>query len=164
MLSARFFGALSTLVRVASILAVLLIVAGLIGFLTDSVRDTSKVQATRFGGAGGPQAITVDISEPAPPAAVERIREQQHTSAREVIDDAGDLMAAPFSWIAKGSDPWVRRLIYSALGLLLYGVLLQVLADFIRRESDESRRRVFTEREAKAAARRKKSGTYASPA
>jgi hypothetical protein len=71
---------------------------------------------------------------------------------------------APFTSIAKGSDPWVRRVLYSALALLLYGFVLQVLADKMKRLAEESRRRAFTAREADAAAKRKESGTYASPA
>jgi hypothetical protein len=153
-------------VRAFSVAAVLFIVAGVIGFLTDEVGDTSKVQATRIQSLGEmqPVVVTVDISQPDPPASVERIRESQHTSAREFIDDAGDVVATPFTWIASGSEPWVRRLLYSALGLLFYGVLLQVVADWLRRLSDESRRQLFTEREAAAAAERRASGTYASPA
>jgi hypothetical protein len=166
MFSARLFALLSMVARLVSVAAVLFIVAGLLGFLTDSVRDTSKVEATRMDALGGtqPVIVTVDISQPDPPAAVERIRESRHTAAREFIDDAGDVLAVPFAWIAGGSQPWVRRLLYSALGLLLYGVVLQVLADWLRRLSDESRRQVFTEREAAAAAERKASGVYVSPA
>jgi hypothetical protein len=146
--------------------AVVLIVAGLLGLLTDEVRDTSKVQATRIQSPGetGTTTVLVDITQPDPPATVERAREQQHTSAREAIDDAGDLLMAPFTSIAKGSEPWVRRVLYSALALLLYGLLLQVLADKTRRLAEESRRQVFIAREAELAAKRKESGTYASPA
>jgi hypothetical protein len=166
MLSARLFGVLSVVVRAFSVAAVLLIVAGLLGFLTDEVSDTSKVEATRFQALGDTQPVTVivDISQPDPPAAIERIRESRHTNARESIDDAGDVLAAPFTGIASGSEPWVRRLLYSALALLFYGVLLQVLADWLRRLSEESRRQLFSEREAAAAAERRASGTYASPA
>jgi hypothetical protein len=160
------FGLLSRFVRLASIVAVVLIVAGLFGLLTDEVRDTSKVQATRIQSPGdtGTTAVLVDITQPDPPATVERAREQQHTSGREAIDDAGDVLMAPFTSIAKGSDPWVRRVLYSALALLLYGFVLQVLADKMKRLAEESRRRVFTAREADAAAKRKESGTYVSPA
>jgi hypothetical protein len=160
------FGLLSRFVRLASIVAVVLIVAGLLGLLTDEVRDTSKVQATRIQSPGdtGTTAVLVDITQPNPPATVERAREQQHTSAREAIDDAGDVLMAPFTSIAKGSDPWVRRVLYSALALLLYGFVLQVLADYVRRRAEEYRRQAFTAREADAAAKRKESGTYASPA
>jgi hypothetical protein len=159
-------GLLSRLVRVVSIVTVVLIAAGLLGLLTDEVRDTSKVQATRVQSPGetGATTVLVDITQPDPPATVEKARERQHTSAREAIDDAGDALMAPFTSIAKGSEPWVRRLLYSALALVLYGFLLQVLADKMRRLAEESRRRAFAAREQDAAAKRKESGTYVSPA
>ena len=166
MISASLFSLLSRFVRLASIAGIVLIVAGLLGFLTDEVRDTSKVQATRVQGPGeaGTTTVIVDITQPDPPTSVEQLREKQHTSAREALDDAGDVLMAPFTSIAEGSEPWVRRLLYSALGLLLYGFVLQVLADYLRRMAEESRRQVFTAREAELAAKRKESGTYASPA
>jgi hypothetical protein len=160
------FGLLSRFARLASIVAVVLIVAGLLGLLTDEVRDTSKVQATRIQSPGeaGVTSVIVDITQPDPPATVETAREQQHTGGREAIDDAGDVLMAPFTSVANGSEPWVRRVLYSALALLLYGLLVQVLADKMRRLAEESRRRAFTAREAAAAAKRKESGTYVSPA
>ena len=161
-----FMGFLSRVVRIASIVAVLFIVAGLLGFLTDTVRDTSTVQATRIPdpGSGRVVTVTIDISQPDPPASVEKLREAQHTKAREFIDDVGDVLMRPFSWISSGSDAWVQRLLYSALALLFYGFLLQVLADYMRRLSDGERRAEFTKREQEAAEERKRTGTYASPA
>ena len=161
-----FMGLLARVVRIASIVAVLFIVAGLLGFLTDTVRDTSKVQATRIPdpGSGRVVTVTIDISQPDPPASIEKVREQQHTSAREFIDDVGDVLMRPFSWLITGSDPWVQRLLYSALALILYGLLLQVLADYMRKLADGERRAAVTKKEEEAAAERKRTGTYASPA
>lgn len=166
MLAGSFIDVLSRLVRIASIVAVLFIVAGLIGFLTDEVRNTSTVQATRIPDPGTGRVVieTVDISQPDPPPAIERLREQQHTSAREFIDDVGDVLMSPFSSIASGSKAWVQRLLDSALALILYGFLLQMLADWMRKESDASRRAAISEREAAEAAERKRTGTYVSPA
>lgn len=165
MLAGSFLDVVSRLIRLASIVAVLFVVAGLIGFLTDEVRDTSKVQATRIPDptTGRQVTTTVDISQPDPSPAIEAVREKEHTSGRELIDDVGDVLMSPFSWIINGSDAWVRRLLYSALALLLYGALAQVLADWLRRESDGSRRNAQLERERRAAEERRRSGTYASP-
>src|SRR4051794_37334197 len=116
MLAGSFFDVLARLIRLASIIAVVFIVAGLIGFLTDEVRDTSTVQATRIPDPGSGRVVTttVDISEPAPSAAIEKVREQEHTSGREFIDDVNDVLLAPFSFLIEDSDPWVKRLLYSA--------------------------------------------------
>lgn len=163
-----FVDALSRVVRILSIVGVLFVVAGLIGLLTDEVRDTSKVQASRqiavFPGAA-PQSTTetIDITQPDPPARVEKAREAEHTSGREFIDDVGDVMMSPFTWIASGSKAWVRRLLYSALALLLYGLVGQLLADFIQRELKGARRASLAERDRAQADERRRSGTYLSP-
>ena len=166
MLTGSFLDVVSRLVRILAITACAFIIAGLIGFLTDEVRDTSKVQATRIPDpvSGRVVTVTVDISQPDPPANIERIREARHTSAREFIDDVNDVLLSPFSWLAEGSDPWVRRLLYSALGLFVYGFLLLMLADWIKRRGDGSRRDAFIERDRKAAEERRRTGTYQSPA
>jgi hypothetical protein len=168
MFTGGFFDFLSRLIRIASIVAVAFIVAGLIGFLTDEVRNTSTVNASinasPIPGQTAPTTtVSVDFTQPDPPASVEHLREQQHTSAREFIDDVGDVLMRPFTWIASGSKPWVQRVLYSALALLLYGLLGQVLADVLRTESDGSRRAAFAERERAAAEERRRTGTYVSP-
>jgi hypothetical protein len=164
--SARLYGFLASVVRVASVLATLFILAGFLGYLTDVVRDTSKVNAA---GVPAPAAapiptLTIDISEPDPSPAVEQVRQSEHTAAREVIDDVGDALAAPFTWIAADSRTWVRRVLYSVLGLLLYGLGGHILADRLRRLSDDARRRAVRERQAAEAAQRRASGNYVSPA
>ena len=168
MFTGSLLDGLSRLIRIASIVGVLFIVAGLIGFVTDEVRNTSTVNATTqinpfAGEAAQTTTTTVDISQPDPPAYVERAREQQHTSAREFIDDVGDVMMSPFTWIASGSKAWVQRLLYSALALLIYGFLGQMLADFIRRASGGSRRASLAARDRAEAEQRRRSGTYMSP-
>src|SRR5215218_5872494 len=146
MFAGSFLDVLSRLIRLASYVAVLFIVAGLIGLLTDEVRDTSEVQATRIvdPGSGRAVTVTVDIATPNPPAAVEKVRENEHTSGREAIDDVGDVLMAPFGFLIEDSDGAVRRLLYSGLALILYGFLLQMLADYLRRRSDGARRAAVT--------------------
>ena len=166
MLTGSFLDVVARLIRILAVVACLFIIAGLIGFLTDEVRDTSKVQATRIQDPGSGQVVTqtVDITEPSPPASVERLREQEHTSGREVIDDVNDVLLGPFTFLIPGSQPWVKRLLYSALGLFVYGFLLLVFADWIRRRGDGSRRDAYADRERRAAEERRRTGTYQSPA
>ena len=166
MVVARTFGLLSAILRIGAIVAVVFVVAGLVGFLTDEVRDTSDVQQTRIvdPGQATTRVVVVDITQPDPPASIERVREAEHTGAREVIDDVGDVLMGPFSWIIQDSEPWVRRLLYSALALVFYGFLLLVFADFVRRKGDEARRLQISARAEAAAAERKRTGTYVSPA
>jgi hypothetical protein len=155
----------ATVLRTASIVAVVLVAAGLIGFLTDEVRNSSDASATRITIVQGePKTVTIDITQPDPPPSVERLREQKHSSAREVIDDANDMLLRPFSWIAQESDPWVQRLLYSALALLIYGFLVYFLADRLHRLSEQIRREAISAAEARAAREQRESGTYVSPA
>src|SRR5215216_1619871 len=120
MSAGSFLDLLSRLIRIASYVAILFIAAGLIGLLTDEVSDTSKVEATRIvdPGSGRTVTTTVDVAQPNPPAAIEKIREQEHSGAREAIDDAGDVMMAPFTFLIKDSDGAVRRLLYSGIALI----------------------------------------------
>jgi hypothetical protein len=166
MLAGSFLDVLARFVRLASILAALFILAGLIGFLTDTVRNTSISQATRIPDPGSGRIVTTtaDLAEPNPPAAIEKLREANHTKAREVIDDVGDVMMAPFGFLIDGSEAWVKRLLYSALALLVYGLLGQVLANALVKSSDGARRAEVAERERKAAEERKRTGSFASPA
>jgi hypothetical protein len=167
MLTGSFLEVVSRFIRIFSIVACLFIVAGLIGLLTDEVRDTSSVQATSLpdpGSTAQPVAVTVDIESPKPSPAVEAIREQEHTSGREVIDDVNDVLLGPFTFLIEGSDGAVRHLLYAALGLFFYGFVLQVLADWMRRQSDGARRAAIAAQQEAEAEKRSKSGTYISPA
>jgi hypothetical protein len=166
MLAGSFIEVLARFIRLFSIVASLFIVAGLIGLLTDEVRDTSTVQATRIPDPETGRQVTqiVDIEAPNPPLAIEKIRQDEHTKGREVIDDVGDVLMGPFTWIIEGSDGAVRKLLYSALALILYGFLLQMLADFMRKQADAQRRADKAAQEAAAAEERRKSGTFVSPA
>lgn len=157
---------ISTLLRAIAIFAVVFVLAGLLGFLTDEVRDSSKSSSTRIAifNEGTHQTKTVDITQPDPPADVERAREQQHTKAREFIDDVGDVVMSPFSWATDGLRAFVQRLVDSGLALLLYGVLGLVLADRARRYADQIRRDMLRAKDEKAARERRESGTFVSPA
>jgi hypothetical protein len=151
----------------AAVVATAFIVAGLVGFLTDEVRNSSEAGASRISFQledGTTQTRVVPLALPNPNSQVEQLREAQHTDAREFIDDAGDVLMSPFDWIAIGSEPWVRRLLYSGMGLLIYGFLGVMLADRLRRWADGVRRGAIQRSEEKAAAKRKESGTYLSPA
>jgi hypothetical protein len=167
MLAGSFLEVVARLVRIFSVVAVIFIVAGLIGLLTDEVQDTSKVESTQITNLGtGTQQVTVsvDIESPKPSPAVETIREQEHSAGREFIDDVNDVLLGPFTWLIPGSDGAVRHLLYAGLGLLIYGLLLQMLADWMRKQSDASRRAAITAREEAAAEERRRSGQYISPA
>ena len=67
----------------------------------------------------------------APPPTLERAREAEHTRAREAIDDANDLLTAPFANLVSNFESgWARRGVSGFLALLLWGVGIGYLARF----------------------------------
>lgn len=67
----------------------------------------------------------------APPPALEHAREAEHTWAREAIDDADDVLTAPFAnLVANFESGWARRGVSTFLALLLWGVGIGYLARF----------------------------------
>lgn len=61
----------------------------------------------------------------------ERARERQHTAARETIDDANDVLTAPFAGLVAGfRSGWARRGVSAFLAILLWGVGIGYLARF----------------------------------
>ena len=64
-----------------------------------------------------------------PSPAGERERERRHSGAREAIDDANDVLLAPFAGVTADSPSrWARRGVPAMLGLLVYGFGLGYLA------------------------------------
>jgi hypothetical protein len=64
-----------------------------------------------------------------PGPAQAQARAAAHTWAREAIDDADDVLLAPFAGVsANAGSPWARRGFPALLGLLAYGVGLAFLA------------------------------------
>jgi len=73
------------------------------------------------------------VVAPAPTPRDERVRERQHTRAHEMVDDANDVLLAPFKWAAPaGSGAWAQHGLPVVLALLVYGVGLGYLARFAR--------------------------------
>src|SRR5437763_13466318 len=89
----------ATAIRWLSVVAVVFVLAGLLGALTDEVRNSSKVSATRITQVqgGAPQTAVVDITQPDTPADDEVLRVKLHTAGREVIVVGYDGLRCVFS-------------------------------------------------------------------
>lgn len=70
----------------------------------------------------------VDQASPTPQE--ERARERKHTKARELVDDANDVLTKPFDGLTSSSNIWVQRGVPAVLAVLLYFVVLRVLAGY----------------------------------
>jgi hypothetical protein len=121
MLSGDMEGLLRTIAVVTS--AIVLVSFGL--FAIDETRDFSNRSVAAVEGLEATRAAT-------PTADEERARERAHNSLREAIDDADDILVAPFAPVTKSSESsWVRRGVPTLLALLLYGFGLAFLARFM---------------------------------
>jgi hypothetical protein len=132
---------MASLVRLAAVVAAVLVAASFALFAIERIGDGSagQVEALRSG-ASEPAAAPAGVDLPAPPPAVERRREAAHSAPREAIDDANDVLVAPFAGILDTDSTWAARIVPALLGVLLYGLGGTLLANALpqskRRSSD----------------------------
>jgi len=105
----------ATSLRIAAVVTSLLILFGFMAFATDEAQRGSSVQLERIDGS----------------AAAEKKRESRSGPVREVVDDANDVLLAPFDGVTGSRSTWIRQLVPAALGLLLYGLGLMLLANYL---------------------------------
>jgi hypothetical protein len=109
--------------RIVAIVLSLLVAAGFTLFAVDDLTRASAQSRDRVAG----------VRSPDPTPAAERTREQRHGRARELVDDANDILLQPFAGlVANTSSRWVQRGVPALLGLLVYGFLLGYLARYAR--------------------------------
>jgi hypothetical protein len=109
--------------HILAIVLTLLVAAGFTLFAIDDFARASNNSRDRIAGNARP--------DPTPRA--ERQREQRNSKARELIDDANDVLLKPFAGIvANDHSRWVQRGVPALFGLLVYGFLLGFLARYTR--------------------------------
>jgi hypothetical protein len=113
---------MASLLRLVAVIASALVVLGFLAFASDQARQGSKEQEAKLG---------QELGEPAPSATTERERERRHGPVRETIDDANDVLLAPFSGVVSSHSLWVERIVAALLALLTYGLGLTMLANFL---------------------------------
>ena len=118
---------MATLLRIVAVVTSALVLVGFLAFAFDEAARGSAAQVALVDGA---------------PA--ENKRESRSGPVREAIDDANDVLLAPFDGVTDSRDPWVRRLVPTALCLLLYGLGLTLAANYVPkpRHSDRNWRTV----------------------
>ena len=128
--------AMAALIRTLAICASAIVALSFLLFAVDEVDRGSKVQQQALGeGTGNRVQIAID---PAPNAKQENLREQEHSSVREAIDDADDVLLQPFSGVIDSESNWVQRGVPSLIGLLVYGLGLGLLANFVPKPKSAS--------------------------
>ncbi len=113
-----------SLLRGFAVLASLVVVAGWALFAIDEARSASDRTITEIEGRRAARS-------PDPSTEQERARERAHSGAREVVDDANDVLLSPFAPVfEEASGRWLRRTGPAALALLIYGLGGGFLARF----------------------------------
>jgi len=130
---------MGSLVRICAVTAAALVALSFLMFAVDELGKGSDQQVRSVRGELAPARPALRVNEPAPPAQIERVREKRHSSVREVVDDANDVLVSPFTGIVDSDDSWVQRLVPLALALLLYGLGGLLLANALPKPHHEVR-------------------------
>ncbi len=115
-----------------AIVASAIVALGFVTFAVEELHEGSQTQqqalSNELEGRTGSSvaASTLPVGEEA--------REQQHGTLREAIDDANDVLLDPFDGLVDSTNAWVRHGVPTLLGLLLYGVGLGMLANFLPKQ------------------------------
>lgn len=134
-LSAPESTVLGKVLRVASLVATLIVVASFVLFVVDQTTAGSKQEVAQLNADAGqdvsrPVAAT-NLDAPDPTPAVKRERAKRHGEVRNLIDDADDVVLRPFVGIVHSNDVWVERLLPGLLALLVFGLGLRILAGYV---------------------------------
>jgi hypothetical protein len=121
--------AMGSAIRLLAVLASGIVLLGFALFAVDEMDRGSQNQQEALGSAlaGGseiPVAAATDQRE-------ERVREQRNGDFREAVDDANDVLLAPFADLVDSNNAWVANGVPTILGLLLYGLLLGLVANML---------------------------------
>jgi hypothetical protein len=120
---------MARLVHYLVIGACVLVVLGFAGFAADELRYGSETQQAK---------VSDDLKDPTRGAQTERKREREHSGVRESIDDANDVLLAPFSGVVDSSNIWVKRGVPTLLALLTYGLLLALIGNSLPKPKPHS--------------------------
>jgi hypothetical protein len=124
---------MGSFIRLLAIVISVIVLLGFGLFAVDEMDKGSKAQQQAIAEGLG-SADASDSTPVAPTPQEEHAREAQNSAAREVIDDANDVLLAPFGDVVDSKSNWVNHGVPALLALLLYGVGLGFLANMLPRE------------------------------
>jgi hypothetical protein len=112
-----------TPLRLASVLCSGLVLLGFVLFAVGEARTASSSTATAVAGRDAPQ----DAAAPAGPSP----RDADQNRFTKAVDDANDVLLAPFAGLTADSrSAWAARGVPALLALLVYGFGLSFLARY----------------------------------
>jgi hypothetical protein len=124
--------AMGSVIRLVAILCSGIVLLSFSLFAVDEMGRGSQNQQNAL-------AAELDDGSETPPATIapsakeELLREQRNGSFREAVDDANDILLAPFGGLVDSDNVWVANGVPTVLGLLLYGLLLGLVANLLPR-------------------------------
>jgi hypothetical protein len=130
---------MGSVIRFVAILLSGIVVLGFAMFAVDEMDKGSKTQQQTLDRELGTQDSTYVV---APDSAAENVREENHGAVRELIDDANDVLLAPFADLIDSDSAWVNHGVPALLALLVYGVGLGFLARMLPKRAHGSDWRV----------------------
>lgn len=113
--------------RLIALVACAIVALGAAMFVAEQVGEASDNTVVAITDRGEERQVG-NINLPAPERDVEVRREREHGGFRELVDDANDILLAPFADIIDSDNIWVQRGFATLLALLLYGALLLFVA------------------------------------
>jgi hypothetical protein len=120
---------MGSVIRLLAIVTSGIVLLGFVLFAVDQIDQGSRTQQHALDDALGGSDVSRDTVAPTPEE--EKAREREHGSVRELVDDANDVLLAPFADLVDSDNPWVAHGVPALLGLLLYGVGLGLLANML---------------------------------
>ncbi len=129
---------MAPLVRFAAITASAFVAVSFLCFAFVELQDSSDGQVQALDGTTAPKRLETEIQRPDPTVAVETVRENNHTSLRENIDDVNDVLVSPFTSFTDFQSVWGERFLLLLLGLGLYLGGGLMIANFFPKPKNEA--------------------------
>jgi hypothetical protein len=105
---------------------------GFVLFAIDEMDKGSKTQQRLLERELGSSTAPEDLIAPTPEE--EQVRERHSGAVREAVDDANDVLLAPFVDLIDSESAWANHGIPALLALLLYGVGLGFVANMLPKQ------------------------------
>lgn len=123
---------IAQLVRAAAAVCAIFVFVSLSAFVYDEVKEGSEASQASIRSDVRVEKDPGKINIPDPDPELERLREREHSDPRELIDDVNDALVSPFTGLIDDSDSiWQQRLVVGGLGLLVYGGLILLIANYL---------------------------------
>jgi hypothetical protein len=122
---------MGSVIRWIAILTSVIVALGFLAFAVDEMDRGSKNQQNALARGLSDLEPNASINSPNPTPAEEKAREKAHGPVREAIDDANDVLLAPFAGLVDSDNAWVEHGVPTLLALLVYGLGLGMLANML---------------------------------